>query len=330
MGKADVAVNQLMERKEIFADFINGVIYGGQRIVKPENLENISSRSGILYETDSGKLRALERRGDIRMKAKLGTYSVVFAEESQNRVHYAMPVRNMLYDALEYAKQIQELEKEHKRKGDILRDDEFLSGITSEDRLEPVITTVFYFGSRWDGKKSLHEMMDLGEEREFLEKYLPNYKINLIHAENIGDTNVFDSCLQQIFDMLKCRNNKKKLYQYVKDNREKLLKMDRVELTAAMVLMGEQKRLVRMMETEKEGTFSMCKAIDDLIEDGRTEGRTEGRAVSVIELLENLGMVAAELKSLILEQKDTEILRKWLHIAAKADSIEAFKTEAGL
>lgn len=334
MGKADVAVNQFMERKEIFADFVNGVIYNGQKVVKPENLENISNGSGILYEEGSGKIRALERRRDIRMKAEIGTYSVVFAQESQSRVHYAMPVRNMLYDALEYVKQIQELEKEHKRKGDILRDDEFLSGITGADRLLPVITTVFYSGANWDGKQSLYEMMDLGEDGELLKKYLPNYKINLVYAENIEDTNVFDSCLQQIFDMLKCRNNKKELYRYVKDNRQKLLEMDRVEMTAAMVLMGEQKRLVRMLESGEEETFNMCKAIDDLIEDGRVEGReegrTEGRAASVLDLLGELGIVAEEIKSLILAQRDTDILKKWLHIAARADSMEAFMAEAGL
>lgn len=333
MGKADVAVNQMMGRKEIFADFINGIIYHGKQILKPENLECVSGQSGILYETDSGKLCALERRRDIRMKADVGLYSVIFAEESQSRVHYAMPVRNMLYDALEYVRQIQEMEKGHRERGELLTGEEFLSGITKKDRLTPVITIIFYFGGEWDGSRSLYEMMGLAGEEAWcreLETYLPNYKINLVQAGSVEDTNVFTSCLQQIFDMLKYRKDKKKLYQYVRDKRGELMRMDRVELTAAMVMLGEQKRLIRMLEEKKEEDFGMCQAIDELIEDGREEGRAEGRAESILDLLMALGTVAEELKKLILSQSETEVLQGWLHAAAKSASIEEFMQKADL
>jgi len=338
MGKTDVTVNQLMERKEIFADFINGVIYQGKKVIQPENLEMLSSSSGLLYEEDSGKVRTLERRGDVRMKADIGTYSIIFSEENQKGVHYAMPVRNMLYDALEYVKQLQELEKIHKKNGEVLQGNEFLSGITKEDRLAPVITTVFYFGDQWDGAESLYGMMDLGGEMKLLKKYLPNYKINLVHVDSIKNTNVFDSCLQQIFDMLRCRKDKKKLYRYVNENREKLLEMDSVEMTAAMMLMGEQKRLIRMLKQEKKGEFVMCQAIDELIEDGRleglsqgrSEGLSQGRAVSILDLLEDLGAVADGLRERIMQQKDLEILKKWLRFAASADTVEAFRAKAGI
>lgn len=264
MGKADAAVNQMMGRKEIFADFVNGIVYHGEQILKPEGLECISGQPGILYEATSGKLCALERRRDIQMKADMGMYSVIFAEESQSRVHYAMPVRSMLYDALEYVRQIQEIEKGHRERGELLKGEEFLSGITKEDRLTPVITIVFYFGGEWDGSRSLYEMMGWNEEgarSKELETYLPNYKMNLVHAGSVENTNVFTSCLQQIFDMLKYRKEKKKLYQYVRENRKELMQMDRVELTAAMVMMGEQKRLMRILEEKGEEGFDMCRKI---------------------------------------------------------------------
>lgn len=261
MGKADVAMNQMMRRKEIFADFVNGIVYHGKQVLKPEGLECISGQPGILYEAASGKVRALERRRDIQMKADMGMYSVIFAEENQSRVHYAMPVRNMLYDALEYVRQVQEMEKSHRKRGELRKGEEFLSGITKEDRLTPVITIVFYFGGEWDGSRSLYEMMGWNEEgawRKELETYLPNYKMNLVDAGNVENTNVFTSCLQQIFDMLKCRKDKKKLYQYVRENRKELMQMDHVELTAAMVMMGEQKRLMRILEEKGEEEFEMC------------------------------------------------------------------------
>ena len=34
--------------------------------------------------------------------------------ESQSEVHYAMPVRNMVYDALQYAAQVEEAARSHR------------------------------------------------------------------------------------------------------------------------------------------------------------------------------------------------------------------------
>lgn len=42
MGKTDLAVNQLLERKEIFADFINGMVFNGEQVLH-------ESRYGYLF-----------------------------------------------------------------------------------------------------------------------------------------------------------------------------------------------------------------------------------------------------------------------------------------
>ena len=48
-------------------------------------------------------------------------------------------------------------------------------------------------------------------------------------------------------------------------------------MTAALVLLGEQKRLAQMLAEQETEAFDMCRAIDELIEDGRTEGLAEGQ-----------------------------------------------------
>ena len=40
------------------------------------------------------------------MKSTLGTKLVLLTCENQDAIHYAMPVRSMLYDALDYTDQI--------------------------------------------------------------------------------------------------------------------------------------------------------------------------------------------------------------------------------
>lgn len=51
----------------------------------------------------------------------------------------------MLYDAVDYTKQIQNLEKKHKSSRDFSSGAEFLSGMKREDRLRPIITLAFFY-----------------------------------------------------------------------------------------------------------------------------------------------------------------------------------------
>ncbi|MBS7181924.1 MAG: hypothetical protein ACLSHN_11230 [Eubacterium sp.] len=45
-----------------------------------------------------------------------------------------MPVRNMLYDSLNYSGQVSRIEKNHKKKKDKLSSAEYLSGMTGEEK----------------------------------------------------------------------------------------------------------------------------------------------------------------------------------------------------
>lgn len=64
----------------------------------------------------------------------------------------------------------------------------------------------------------------------------------------------------------------------------------------------------------------MCEAIRQLKEQGRIEGKIE----SIFELLSDLGEVPEEVKEKISNEKDTEVLRRWNRLAAKAETIEGF------
>lgn len=335
MGKQNLLVNRMLERKENFADFINGVIYGGRQVLRADMLESLSCHSGVIYE-ENGKKRVLEREAD------MGTYSLVLTNELQDKVHYAMPVRVMLEDALEYVKQVQDLEKKHKEAGEKLTGDAFLSGIMREDRLTPVITTVLYCGPGWDGCKSIYEMLDINEEKignirpgESLWEFLQNYRINLVDVRTMKDMQVFQGCLQHIFNMVKYNSDKKKFYKYINDHRKEIQQMDRVEQMAALALLGEQKRLIQVMDGEESKKEEMCKAIDDLIEDGwmrgkaegKIEGKTEGKTEAVLLLLSEIGHVSEKLTERIQKEDDSEVLSRWLIMAARAKSLEQFELE---
>lgn len=77
--------------------------------------------------------------------------------------------------------------------------------------------------------------------------------------------------------MLKYKSDKAALYRYAQENRTELRDMDGTAKLALLSMMGEQKRLQKIMEeAEGEEEFDMCKAIDDLIAGGESRGFERG------------------------------------------------------
>lgn len=95
--------------------------------------------------------------------------------------------------------------------------------------------------------------------------------------------------------MVKYNKDKQLFYDYLNSHREEIQRMDHVEQMMALSLLGEQKRLLQVMDGEKGEKSGVCKAIDDLIEDGRREGKAE----SVLVLLEGIEAVPKDLSSKI-------------------------------
>lgn len=65
--------------------------------------------------------------------------------------------------------------------------------------------------------------------------------------------------------------------------------------------------------------------LHEMIKRERAEGKAEGKAEAVIELLKELGVVSEELQTIIMQENDMNVLRKWLKLAARAESVEQFK-----
>ena len=158
MGKPDVVLKQWLKNKVRFADLFNAVVFGGEQVIKPEELEEVNSESGIVIaNADTGENDTTEKTGKMRyrterryrdlvMSWKGEAELAVLALENQGKIHYAMPVRGMLYDALAYTDQMrqvwEQLTKEERKSVD---ENEFFSRFRKRDRLCPVITIIFYY-----------------------------------------------------------------------------------------------------------------------------------------------------------------------------------------
>ena len=277
MGKIDTVTKRFMSDNERFADAFNYYLFDGRQIIKPENLtEKDSTELSVLMHGDSIDTKDRQRDVMKRWIAKEDghfTY-VLLGIENQSNIHYAMPVRNNLEDAMSYMAQVDEIKKMHRKMKDLKpsnnhSEDEYLSGFAKDDKLHPVITLVLYFGTgKWDGPRSLYEMLDV--EDETILKYVSDYKLNIIVPEEIEDVEKFHTDLKQVMEFIKVHDDEEAAGELLKRESENFDCMDN---EAVMVLNTCIDAKIKV--SEKEEKTNMCKAIQDMIERGRAEGRQE-------------------------------------------------------
>ena len=277
MGKNDIYMKRWLSDKRRFADLINGSLFHGKQVFLPNHLKESNPEQTLILRKPNGENVTIQRYRDIMMVAEDGTRIVVLACENQDEIHYAMPVRGMLYDALNYTEQISQIRKIRRENKELKSNSEFLSGLKKNDRLTPVITIVFYYGEKeWDGAQELHGLLGIhAKEYELLKKYIPNYRINLVDPRQMDKNVCFQTDLQPVFNMLKYRKSKDGLRQYIQSNKDFFGSIDEDSYNAIRVLLGSGQQLPEA-KLKSIGGIDMCKALDDLYQDGVDEGIKTG------------------------------------------------------
>ena len=278
VGKADTLTKQYMQDAAVFADAFNYYVYGGRQVIRPEQLHAIdTTEMASLYADEGGSAQVQVYRDVLKYVTAMEDGKcayLILGIENQSKVHYAMPVRNMLYDALQYNAQIRETAKKHRdsQKTEKLTSEEYLSGFSKNDRLLPVITLVVYFGSKpWDAPKSLFDMLTV-EDVSVL-AYVADYKLNLLEPLSMSDADIakLKTDLKNVCYYIKYSNDKEKLREIVNSEESfRALRRDTVEMLNEVTNS-------KLEISEKEETVDMCKAIQDIRNEGRAEGKAEGR-----------------------------------------------------
>lgn len=186
----DSAVKRFLENPAHFCDLFNGSLFGGKQVLKAGSLESLPGEAIVSFADKDGRKVTVKRYRDAVRKACGNALYAIFAVEGQDKAHYAMPVREMLYDAMSYTNQVEQAAVRHRENRDYQNSAQFLSGFFPEDRLVPVVTLCLYYGTTpWDGPMELLDMMDIPEEFEDMRPYLSNYRLNLIQPENAEPDN---------------------------------------------------------------------------------------------------------------------------------------------
>lgn len=279
----DTITKKYMRNPDIFADFFNGFIYGGNEVIKSDDLSEVDTTNIALIPSVKGsKPLSLQRYRDILKKTVLmqsdRAYYLFLGIENQSDIHYAMPVRNMLYDALVYNQQVEMVTKFNRDNG--LRDNsaEFLSGFTKNDKLIPVVTATVYWGDEpWDAPTSLKEML-LGIDKE-IDRFVCDYDCNLFSIIDAQELPSYKTELNELFGLLKVRNNGEAIQKLLLNNK----KYENISKETALIM--REYTNIKLPRKTKEGKYNMCKGILDLQEKYQKLGEEKGIQSTILNML---------------------------------------------
>ena len=208
---------------------------------------------------------------------------VLYGAENQVEIHYAMAVKNNLYDALEYAGQVEEAAKSHrkemkqkKEQGKTSADEdrktpsagEFLSGFWAEDRLIPSITVTIFFGSEeWDGPLSLFDMMDVSDPEVLA--CMDDYHVRLIAPAQMADEEImkFQSSMREVMLFIKYSKDKENLSRVLAANERRFREVER---RAADVIEAITNSGIKY--DEEDEVVNVCQAIQEMRKEERQIG----------------------------------------------------------
>ena len=264
MGEKDILEKKLLMFNDVFADFVNGIMFDGKDVVKEDELVDLSGWSH--YKGDDSKHR-FQDRDVVKLWKKENVVISLIGIENQDIPDEDMVFRVISYDGASYRTQLVEKERRKRKKE--------TENINGKVDIFPVITFVIYYGEEeWKHETTLHKRLNLDSE---LKHYVSDYSINLIDLKKLSedDINKFKKDFKLIADYM------------VKGSKHKADRIDlnHPEEVSELILRLTGEELPFEVECE-EGGKNMEKFFEPMFERaeargearGRAEGREEGRA----------------------------------------------------
>lgn len=276
--KPDIILKNYWRDNEHFADLFNAILFGGEQVIQPGELEDLDAESSTILEHRKYAEGIAASRDNIKVRKKSDAYGielVMLGNESQEHIDYAMPMRVMGYDYSAYKKQYDSNAAKYNH-SDGMEEDEYLSRMKRADRFLPVITVTVYYGKKpWDGVISLHGMLDIPEE---LRKYVNDYRMLLVEARK-NDLVLHNMNNVDLFNLLEILLDGSRSAGEIRSRAIGYTKEHHVDKSVIMAASGAVGNKIDYNVMEQKGDMDMY----TVFEETRIEGRAEGRAEEIIE-----------------------------------------------
>ena len=250
MGQKDISEKLLADYNDVFADILNVLLFNGEEVINPDNLQDTKLRSQ--YKADDGKLHEQER--DVSKLIVNENIKVVLAGlEHQTRIEPDMPLRCFNYDGAAYRSQL----------------------LNSDDKDRyAVATIILYFGEeRWNENLSLKERIKVNEKWD---PYVNDYKIHVFEISYLSDEQVkmFKSDFGIVADFFVQRRKNK---QYI-PSQKTIRHVDEVLKFLSVFTNDERyKQVAESCQQEGGKTMTNMRDVLDKVEErGFSEGEKKG------------------------------------------------------
>lgn len=305
MGKIDTITKEYMENPIVFADAFNQFLYHGDQKIDPAQLTELDTTEIVIpYGANGAGVPEQKYRDVLKLLYAMTdgkTAYCVVGIENQMEIHYALPVKNGIYDFLQLSHQVSEAATSHRQTMRAMKSEqpnhperketptggEFLSGFWKTDRLIPVVTLVVYFGSdSWDAPLSLKEMYSSTDS--VILAHAPDYHVNLIAPQEMSDDeiNEFHSNLREVMLYIKYSKDKQTLNKVVKED-IKFQSLERQAADVINVVTGS-----KLKYPEGKGAVNMCLAIQQMREESEIKGAIEAYKDLEISLSDTIKRIA--------------------------------------
>ena len=273
VGAIDTETKAYLSNPEHFCDVFNFWLYQGRQVIRADDLKELDTAVIALPYGVDAKEPIQKFRDVLKLYAAMQDKRAIYLMlgiEAQTETHYAMPVRNMLYDAMSYTKQIAEAALSYRKSEERLPKAEYLSGFRKEDRLMPVITlTISFSPEPWDGPASLHEMLTI-DDKEIL-RYVADYKLNLLTPYDIADED-FDKFRSEFGAVMQCVKHRRDDDMKWMEGKERFRGITRDTASLIKTVTGFD------LDLDKEGdVVNMMNAWENGLNKARNDARAEGR-----------------------------------------------------
>ena len=118
MGAIDTETRKYMSNNAHFADAFNFLIYDGQPVIDPAALQPMDPTEIVIPYGNEAREPVQKYRDVLKLWQVMTDGKAIYAilgQELQAEVHYAMPVKDGLYDFMNYAKQVEEANRSYQK-----------------------------------------------------------------------------------------------------------------------------------------------------------------------------------------------------------------------
>ena len=263
----DRAAKNFFSDPKIFSEFVNLSLFNGEERIKAEDLREIDPVNSTVFTKNKSLEVLVDNLYDSTVKESDENVYAIIGLESQAYSDKHMVIRAGIASLLIYDNQI--------------------ATIKEGEKLKPVYIIVFNMLDRkWSNATDLRKLLSKEAIKVFGYPLVnAGYYVLDPHELKGEKLNKISKPLKLVLNIIKNQRDKKELLSYI--NSEEAFK--NLDYKTAKLL-----ETIMKVDIPNDGGYNMCKAIEDIKNDGKREGLLEGEVKTLYELTRD-GIITKEI-----------------------------------